>query len=49
MCFHKWSKWKIVSQGETYYEIPEHKTGDYIVQEKSCSKCGLIKRKKKYY
>jgi len=50
MClFHKWSKWKIIKTGQVYNNIdgklsiiPSH---DYVIQSKTCDKCGLTKFK----
>lgn len=41
MCFHSWSKWVTTKTGKLMDGgIP---CGFYIIQEKTCSKCNMIK------
>lgn len=57
MCFfHKWSKWNKVSEGRYLprgFDIDDLEnssfTGQYVVMERTCQKCGKIQRKRFSY
>ena len=42
---HEWDKWDVIDQGSvmhapTFREGEEYKVGKFIVQQRSCKKCG---------
>lgn len=46
--FHNWSKWTKVAEGKIVNDRG-YATGRYIEQERMCSVCGYIQRKRKTY
>jgi len=48
MCWHKYTKWVTVEEGRVYtksaiFSDQPRVTGNYLVQKKTCEKCGKVK------
>lgn len=43
--FHKWDKWEIIEEGETYrHATLEHASGFFYIQRRKCAVCGFEQR-----